>query len=201
MIVSGISSVISPTTTANNIKDIPPFLSESANQPPLIYNDPDSGKEAIYACAWNYGSQMSVYYSDSFSKENPVFTVKIWDKDNGYVTQDIDGSKVDPTNATALELLAFGAYCDDRGYPEDATMCVGQMLAGADMDPVQYDAASSQIKHDFTVPLKEHMELTNHPAYMFYYVRYKAMYDFIKERPDINSINRIKLPYMERGYY
>ena len=175
---------------------IPQNLTTRANMPALVSTDPVTNKEAVIPIAYKDGSRMSTFRADSYSQDNPVYTVKYWDGNGNYTEEEIDGSKVDPSNASVLELLAFGSYCTDRGYPEDATMCVGQMLAGADMDPVQYDAASSQIKHDFTVPLKEHMELTNHPAYMFYYVRYKAMYDFIKERPDINSINRIKLPYM-----
>ena len=72
--------------------------------PALVSTDPVTNKKAVIPIAYKDGSRMSTFRADSYSQDNPVYTVKYWDGNGNYTEEEIDGSKVDPSNPTGMTL-------------------------------------------------------------------------------------------------
>lgn len=160
---------------------IPQSLTTRANMPALVSTDPVTKKEAVVPMAFKDGSRMSTFRADSYTKDNPVYIVKYWDAENNYREEEINGSKVNPSNASVLELLAFGSYCADRGYPEDAVTNVMMAMVGVEEKPTFYSLDEALEKHNFTDRMKDCVDITSNPAYRIVHLKYKAMYDFMME--------------------
>lgn len=61
------------------------------------------------------GSSISVYKTQDFDPENPVYKVKIWDKSGHVTEQMVDVSKVDPKNCNTAEMYAYTANLKESG--------------------------------------------------------------------------------------
>lgn len=61
------------------------------------------------------GSSISVYRSQYFDSENPVYKVKIWDKSGNVTERIVDVSKVDPKNCDTAEMYAYTANLKESG--------------------------------------------------------------------------------------
>ncbi len=61
------------------------------------------------------GSSYSVYKTQDFDPENPVYKVKIWDKSGNVTERMVDVSKVDPKNCDAVEMYAYTADLKESG--------------------------------------------------------------------------------------
>lgn len=61
------------------------------------------------------GSSVSVYKTQDFDPENPVYKVKIWDQSGNITQRMIDVSKVDPKNCDTAELYAYTADLKESG--------------------------------------------------------------------------------------
>lgn len=61
------------------------------------------------------GSSISVYKTQDFDPENPVYKVKIWDKSGNVTEQMVDVSKVNPQNCDAVEMYAYTANLKESG--------------------------------------------------------------------------------------
>lgn len=78
--------------------------------------DEASGDTAILSCAELVsGSTISVYKTQEFDPENPVYKVKIWDSAGNVTERMVDVSKVDPKNCDTAELYAFTANLKESG--------------------------------------------------------------------------------------
>ncbi|MCM1212844.1 MAG: hypothetical protein NC318_14755, partial [Blautia sp.] len=61
------------------------------------------------------GSSYSVYKTQDFDPENPVYKVKIWDKSGNVTERMVDVSKVEPKNCDAAEMYAYTADLKESG--------------------------------------------------------------------------------------
>ncbi len=61
------------------------------------------------------GSSYSVYRTQDFDPENPVYKVKIWDKAGTVTERMVDVSKVDPKNCDTIEMYAYTADLKESG--------------------------------------------------------------------------------------
>ena len=61
------------------------------------------------------GSSYSVYKTQDFDPENPVYKVKTWDKSGNVTERMVDVSKVDPKNCDAAEMYAYTADLKESG--------------------------------------------------------------------------------------
>lgn len=60
-------------------------------------------------------SSISVYKTQDFAPENPVYKVKIWDKSGNVTEQMVDVSRVDPKNCNTAEMYAYAANLKENG--------------------------------------------------------------------------------------
>ena len=78
--------------------------------------DEGSGDITIFSCAEiASGSSISVYKTQDFDPENPVYKVKIWDKSGNVTERMVDVSKVDPKNCDTVEMYAYTANLKESG--------------------------------------------------------------------------------------
>ena len=61
------------------------------------------------------GSSYSVYKTQDFDPETPVYKVKIWDRAGKVTEQMVDVSKVDPKNCSTAEMYAYTADLKESG--------------------------------------------------------------------------------------
>ena len=61
------------------------------------------------------GSSYSVYKTQDFDPENPIYKVKIWDKSGNVTEQMVDVSKVNPKNCSTIEMYAYTANLKESG--------------------------------------------------------------------------------------
>ncbi|MBD5521445.1 MAG: hypothetical protein HDR03_09535 [Lachnospiraceae bacterium] len=78
--------------------------------------DEGAGDITIFSCAEIVsGSSISVYKTQDFNPENPVYKVKIWDKSGNVTERMVDVSKVDPKNCDTVEMYAYTANLKESG--------------------------------------------------------------------------------------
>lgn len=78
--------------------------------------DKETGDVAIFSGAEVVtGSSISVYKTQDFDVENPVYKVKIWDKSGNVTERMVDVSKVDPKNCDTAEMYAYTANLKESG--------------------------------------------------------------------------------------
>ncbi len=78
--------------------------------------DEGSGDVTIFSGAEVVsGTSISVYKTQDFDPENPVYKVKIWDKSGNVTEQMVDVSKVNPKNCNAVEMYAYTANLKESG--------------------------------------------------------------------------------------
>ncbi|MCM1400050.1 MAG: hypothetical protein NC225_11290 [Clostridium sp.] len=61
------------------------------------------------------GSSYSVYKTQDFDPENPVYKVKTWDKSGNVTERMVDVSEVDPKNCDTAEMYAYTADLKESG--------------------------------------------------------------------------------------
>lgn len=61
------------------------------------------------------GTSISVYKTQDYDPENPVYKVKAWDQSGNVVERMVDVSKVNPQNCDTAEMYAYTAYFKESG--------------------------------------------------------------------------------------
>lgn len=61
------------------------------------------------------GSSISVYTTQDFDLEKPVYIVKIWDESGNVTERIVDVSKVEPKNCDTAEIYAYTANLKESG--------------------------------------------------------------------------------------
>ena len=61
------------------------------------------------------GTSFSVYRTQDFDPENPVYKVKMWDESGNVTEQMVDVSKIDPKNCNTVEMYAYTAHLKESG--------------------------------------------------------------------------------------
>ena len=119
----------------------------------------------------------SVFKSESFSDDNPVFLVRGTDTNGRPFESEININNVNPRNASFIEMMALDGYFASKGQPLGATRgAVGAMsgIRGS------YDAFS---KFDFLPPLQEMMQAQRVNGNLNGYLQYRniidSLFDFI----------------------
>lgn len=99
--------------------------------------DEGSGDVAIFSGAELVsGSSISVYKTQDFDPENPVYKVKLWDGSGRVMEKMVDVSKVDPQNCDTAEMYAYTAQLKEsgRGSFEDTVLKAAVVKAVKDAE-------------------------------------------------------------------
>lgn len=88
------------------------------------------------------GSSISVYKTQDFDSENPVYKVKIWDKSGNVTERMVDVSKVDPKNCDTAEMYAYTANLKESGKGSFEDTVLKAAVAKAVKNAEQRNSAS-----------------------------------------------------------
>lgn len=128
MAISGITSSGYPVgyearktqknTTSENFAKQAAEAAQAAGQATAALHGADEGSGDITIFSGTElvsGSSVSVYKTQDFDSENPVYKVKIWDKSGNVTERMVDVSKVDPENCDTAEMYAYTANLKESG--------------------------------------------------------------------------------------
>lgn len=86
--------------------------------PAVILHGADQGSGDSTVSSWAdvvSGSSISVYKTQDFNPQVPVYKVKIWDPSGNVTEKMVDVSKVDPQNCDTAELYAYTSHLKESG--------------------------------------------------------------------------------------
>lgn len=62
------------------------------------------------------GQSVTVYQPENFDPSNPVYKIKIWDKEDNLIEErEVDINSIDPQNADSYEMYALSVYGEKSG--------------------------------------------------------------------------------------
>ncbi|MDE7342102.1 MAG: hypothetical protein K2N80_16355 [Lachnospiraceae bacterium] len=90
----------------------------AAQTSPIILHgsDEETGDIAVICNAYLINDlSTTVYKTQDFEPNNPVYKVKTWDKDGNVTERMVDVSKIDPKNCDTTEMYAYAANLIESG--------------------------------------------------------------------------------------
>ncbi len=160
----------------------------------LHYFDNEDGEKTVgAACGTDYS--ISAYIPKDFDPENPVYKVKVWDKDGEVMERMVDVSKVDPENSDYIDMFAYASYLESSGKcPGAQSAFMGSSGNPYDMGDRRYDDLFE--KTNWMGKLKEFMQMQYDAGNLMGYMEYKKFYDFLgtdnaMESSGVSGQNRI----------
>lgn len=152
MSISGIGAAGYPTAgyetrrTERNVagKNFAEQAAEAAQATATLHGaDEGSGDITVFSGAEVVsGSSYSVYKTQDFDPENPVYKVKIWDKSGNTTERMVDVSKVDPKNCDTVEMYAYTANLKESGKGSFEDTVLKAVVAKAVKNAEQRSAGS-----------------------------------------------------------
>lgn len=93
--------------------DIPQKAQASSGGFVLHISNEEDGKAIGAMCGADHS--VTVYKPKDFDAENPVYKVKIWDKDGNATERMVDITKVDPKNSDFIDMFAYSGHLSATG--------------------------------------------------------------------------------------
>lgn len=132
-------------------------------------NDPEG--KSIGSMA-DENSSVTVYKPNDFNPVNPVYKVKVWDKDGNVTERMVDISKVDPKSCDTIDMFAYSSHLADSGECKDAQ--------SAFMGISHFEGYEKLFdKKDWFVPLKDMMQMQYDAGNLEGYWEFKKFWDFL----------------------
>lgn len=145
----------------------------------LHYFDNEDGERAVSAaCGTDYS--VTVYEPKGFDAANPVYKVKIWDKEGNTTERMVDISQVDPKNSDFIDMYAYSSYLEKSGKCPDAlSSFMGSGTACYGTGERTYDDLSRKINWPDAV--REMMMMQYDAGNLQGYLGYKRFLDTLME--------------------
>ena len=140
-----------------------------------ISNDED-GKAIGSVCGEGYS--LTVYQPKDFDPENPVYKVKVWDKDGNVTERMVDVSKVDSKSSDYIDMFAYSSHLSASGEcpgAQSAFIRAGANQHGAD-NKTYGDLFGMA---DWISVLKDAMQTQYDAGNLKGYLGYKQFWDFL----------------------
>lgn len=128
------------------------------------------------------GSTISVYKTQDFDAENPVYKVKKWDRWGNETQQMVDVSKVDPKNCNAAEMYAYTANLKESGKGSFEDTVLKAAVAKAVKNAEQKSAGSWNFSEntDWVKIVKDIMQSEYRRGDLKGYVHWKKFLGFLR---------------------
>ena len=106
-------------------------------------SDEESGDVAVFRSLYtDNGSKYTVYKTQDFDPENPVYKIKMWDREGNVTERMIDASKIDPKNCDTLEMQVYAAHLKETGRGDFKETVLKAAIARAASNLEQKSSAS-----------------------------------------------------------
>ncbi len=153
--------------------------------PALHVFDNEEGDTTIGAWADpQAGTSVSVYQPKDFDVENPVYKVKIWDKDGNVEERMVDVGKFDAQNADTVEMYAYSCYLSKSGKYPDADAEFMMMHAMAKGNGVIEEEGKEALfdKKNWLKILSDIVRMQYDAGDLHGYLRHKGFLDYLSEQ-------------------
>lgn len=142
-----------------------------------ISNDED-GKAIGAACGEDYS--LTVYQPKDFDPANPVYKVKVWDKDGNVTERMVDVSKVDAKGSDYIDMFAYSSYLSVSGK------CPGAQSAFISAGAYQHGLDNRTYNDLFETTdwlglLQDAMQTQYDAGNLKGYLDYKQLWDFLNK--------------------
>ncbi len=128
------------------------------------------------------GSSYSVYKTQDFVPESPVYKVKIWDKSGNVTERMVDVSKVDPKNCDTVEMYAYTANLKESGKGSFEDTVLKAVVAKSVKDAESRSGTwSFSEKFDWTKIVNDLMESSYHHGDFKGYMEWKKFLGFLEK--------------------
>lgn len=131
----------------------------------LHWFDDTQGNEAVMSTSLAGGGSLTVYKPADFNPKDPKYLVKTWDSDGNVTEEEVSLNKVDPSNATYVQMAAYSAYAAKQKLVQNAD---GLFLAAT--SNLCFETDNIHDKIDFTQivnnTVQEQLESKNWHMYM-----------------------------------
>lgn len=145
----------------------------------LHWFDDTQGNEAVMSTSLAGGGSLTVYKPADFNPKDPKYLVKTWDSDGNVTEEEVSLNKVDPSNATYVQMAAYSAYAAKQKLVQNAD---GLFLAAT--EKLCFGMDNLHDKMDFTQIVKstaqEQLEAKNWHGYM----QMNSLADFLEKTHD-----------------
>ena len=126
------------------------------------------------------GSSYSVYKTQDFDPENPVYKVKIWDRAGNVTEQMVDVSMVDPRNCSTAEMYAYTADLKESGKDSFEDTVLKAVVAKAQKDAESRNGTwSFSEKFDWTKIVNDIMQSEYRYGDLKGYMEWKTFLGFL----------------------
>lgn len=144
----------------------------------LHYFDGEDGDRAVGAsCGKDYS--ITAYIPQDFDPDNPVYKVKVWDKDGNVTERMVDVSAVDPNNSDFIDMFAYSSYLEVSGKCSGAQSAfMGASMSPYSMDECRHDDLFQ--KTDWMSNLYEIMQMQYNAGNLKGYLEYKKFWDYLE---------------------
>ena len=86
----------------------------------LHWFDDTQGNEAVMSTSLAGGGSLTVYKPADFNPKDPKYLVKTWDSEGNVTEEEVSLNKVDPSNATYVQMAAYSAYAAKQKLVQNA---------------------------------------------------------------------------------
>lgn len=148
----------------------------------LHITDTETGDTAISAWADAVaGTSVAVYRTQDFDPANPVYKVKIWEKDGTVTEQNVDVSKVNPNNCNTIEMYVYASHLSDSGDYKDALQKF--MMAQARNQAEQQNSSYENLfdKKNWVEIIRNIMQSHHDMGNLSGYLDWKKFLDFLEQ--------------------
>ena len=131
----------------------------------------------------NTGQSITIYQPQDYDPANPVYKMKIWDKDDNLIEErNIDINSINPNNADSYEMYALSVYGEKSGKCPDAVARFTMMHAKQEAEQTaQHGAYSLDTIENWLEILKDFMKQQYEVGNIQGYMNAKKYYDFLSE--------------------
>lgn len=123
---------------------------------------------------------MTVYQPNDFDPANPVYKVKVWDKEGNVTERMVDVSKVDPGSSDYIEMFAYTSHLSSSGEYSDAQSVFTRAAANQHgVDGIGYGDLFG--KTDWFSVVRDAMQMQFDAKNLEGYLEYKRFWDFLEK--------------------
>lgn len=143
-----------------------------------ISNDED-GEVISAKCGTDYS--FTVYQPKDFDPANPVYKVKLWDRNGNVTERTVDVLKVDERDSDYIDMYAYSSYLTASGkcpVAQSAFVSASAYQHGSD-NKMYHDLFE---RTDWMGVLKDAMQTQYHAGNLEGYLDFKQFWDFLDSR-------------------
>ncbi len=128
------------------------------------------------------GTSSTVYKPQNFDENNPVYYMKIWDKDGNVTERTVNINEIDLQNCDSFDFYAYCCYVSDSGKSTSAMTDFMRSHAYYQGEWGDGSAYEDFKQTDWLAAVKKIMDVQYQLGNMKGYMDYKGFFDFLSRK-------------------